>query len=37
MEKREVKLVQRHLMAPDHLKNIAFREGEYLKTMVLVC
>lgn len=37
MEKREVKLVQRHLMAPDHLKNIAFREGEYLKTMVLLC
>ncbi|MBM3196500.1 MAG: class I SAM-dependent rRNA methyltransferase [Chlamydiae bacterium] len=37
MEKREVKLVQRHLMAPDHLKNIAFREGEYLKTVVLLC
>ncbi len=37
MEKRDVKLVQRHLMAPDHLKNIAFREGEYLKTMVLLC
>ncbi|MFZ4773339.1 MAG: class I SAM-dependent rRNA methyltransferase [Chlamydiia bacterium] len=37
LEKREIKLLQRHLLAPDHMKSIAFREGEYLKTLVLLC
>ena len=36
-ENKETYLIQRHLLASDHMKNIAYREGEYLKTMVLIC
>lgn len=37
LEKKQTHLIQRHVLASDHMKNIAYREGEYLKTMVLLC
>jgi len=37
LEKKQTQLIQRHILASDHMKNIAYREGEYLKTMVLLC
>lgn len=37
LEKKQTQLLQRHLLASDHMKNLAYREGEYLKTMVLLC
>jgi 23S rRNA (cytosine1962-C5)-methyltransferase len=37
LEGRDTKVFQRHIQAFDHLKSIAFREGDYLKSVVQVC
>lgn len=37
LAKRDVQVIHRHSLALDHMKSLAFREGEYLKTVVMLC